>query len=138
MATREDFKLSTAERQRRTFSEDFKKQKVREIEQKITTIAQVCKVYEVRDCAVRKWLDKYSSTYRKGVRLVVEMESDTKKILALQQKIADLERIVGQKQLVIDFQTKMIEIAEETYSIDIKKKLEPTPSSTSGNIEKSS
>ena len=32
MATRQQFELSTAERRKRTFSEDFKRQKVREIE----------------------------------------------------------------------------------------------------------
>jgi hypothetical protein len=52
---------------------------------------------------------------------VVEMESETKRVLALLQKVAELERIVGQKQIMIDFQSKMIELAEEEYQVDIKK-----------------
>ena len=51
----------------------------------------------------------------------MESKSDTTKILALQKKIAELERLVGQKQVQLDFQEKMIEIAEETYQVDIKK-----------------
>ena len=39
--------------------------------------------------------------------------------------MADLERIVGQKQIVIDFQEKMIELAEQEYNVDIKKKSIP-------------
>jgi transposase-like protein len=35
------FKQSIDERRRRVFSEDFKRKKLREIEQKITTIAEV-------------------------------------------------------------------------------------------------
>ncbi len=35
MAAREEFKLSESERRKRVFSEDFKKQKIREIEQKL-------------------------------------------------------------------------------------------------------
>jgi hypothetical protein len=57
----------------------------------------------------------------------VETKSDTTKILALQKKIADLERLLGQKQVQLDFQNKMIEIAEETYQVDIKKKSETKP-----------
>ena len=102
-------------------SEDFKQQKVREIERKETTISEVSKAYQVRYNNVQKWVEKYSSTYKKGLRLVVEMESETKKLLVLQQKIAALERVVGQKQIVIDFQSKMIDLAEATYGVDIKK-----------------
>jgi len=138
MATREEFQLSTSERRKRIFSKEFKRQKVREIERKITTIAEVSKAYQVRDNNVRKWMILYSSTYKKGVRLVVEMESETKKLIVLQAKIAELERIVGQKQLTIDFQAKMIELAEQSFGIDIKKKFETKLSSTSGNIENSS
>lgn len=68
-----------------------------------------------------KWVDKYGTNHPKAVRLVVEMESETKKLIALQTKIAELERVVGQKQLLIDFQSKMIELAEQEYGIDIKK-----------------
>lgn len=138
MATREKFELSTSERRRRVFSEEFKRHKVREIEQKQTSINEVSRAYQVRANNVRKWIEKYSSSYKKGVRLVVEMESETKKLIALQARIAELERIVGQKQLTIDFQAKMIDLAEQDYGIDIKKKFESKPSSGSGNSEKNS
>ena len=42
-----------------------------------------------------------------------------------------LEQMLGQKQILIEFQQKMIELAEEEYGIDIKKKLETEPSSIS-------
>jgi hypothetical protein len=57
-------------------------------------------------------------------------------MLALQAKIAELERVVGQKQILIDFQNKMIEIAEQEYQIDIKKKFDSEQSYTIGSIEK--
>lgn len=135
MATREKFELSTSERRKRVFSEEFKRRKVREIEQKQTSIIEVSRAYEVSTNNVRKWVEKYSSSYKKGVRLVVEMESDTKKLIALQARVAELERIVGQKQLTIDFQAKMIDLAEQDYGIDIKKKFETELSSGSGNSE---
>lgn len=137
MANRLSFKLTTEERRKRIFSEEFKIKKVREIEQKITTVSQISREYEVLRGNVNKWVQKYSSSYKKGVRLIVEMESDTQKLIALQSKIAELERIVGQKQLLIDFQMKMISLAEQEYGIDIKKKLENEPSSITGFTESS-
>ena len=67
--------------------------------------------------------------------MVVESNSDTKKILELKQRIAELERSIGQKQIQIDFQTKMIELAEEEYKVDIKKKYSSQPYSTSDKNE---
>lgn len=122
MATRKKFKQTELERRRRTFSEEFKIAKVREIDQKITTIAEVCKQYEVSDLAVRNWRKKYSSNYMKGVRTIVELESDTRMILDLKAKVAQLEMLVGQKQIQLEFKDKVIEMAEETYKVDIKKK----------------
>ena len=134
MAKRQQFKQSIDERRRRIFSEDFKRKKVREIEQKITTIAEVSREYEVRASNVSKWLTQYSTNRMKSVRTIVESESDTRKLFDLQQKIAELERVIGQKQLLIDFQAKMMELAEQEYGIDIKKKFERKPLSGTGSI----
>jgi transposase-like protein len=138
MATREQFVLSTAERRKRRFSDEFKKQKVKELELKQTTVLEVSRAYQVSTKNVYGWLDKYGKSYKKDVRLIVEMESDTKMLLELKAKIAELERIIGQKQLTIDFQAKMIDLAEEVYGVDIKKKLESKPLSTSGSTENNS
>ncbi len=138
MAKRQQFQQSIDERRRRTFSEEFKRKKVREIDQKITTIAQICREYEVRACSVGKWLTKFSTNRMKSVRTIVESDSDTRKIFDQQQKIAELERIIGQKQLQIDFQAKMMDLAEQEYGIDIKKKFEKRPLSGTGSIGNSS
>ncbi|HEV2833262.1 MAG TPA: transposase [Hanamia sp.] len=135
MANRTQFKLSTKERILRNFSEEFKQQKVREVERKQTKVSEICKQYEVSATSVNRWLKKYSSNYMKGIKTIVETESDTKKLIELQAKIADLERIVGQKQLVIDFRNKVIELAEQTYGVDIKKKLQSKPFSGTGTTE---
>lgn len=136
MATREQFELSKEERKKRRFSEEFKRQKVKEIERKQTTVLEVSKAFQVRANNVYKWIDKYAIKDKKGLRLIVEMESETKRVISLLQKVADLERIVGQKQIVIDFQNKMIELAEEEYQVDIKKKFDSEQSCTTGTIEK--
>jgi transposase len=138
MATIRQFKLSEADRRRRHFSEEFKIQKVRELERKECTIADICKEYEVSEVAIRRWKYKYSTKFKKITRLIVESESDTKKIQALKLQIADLERMLGQKQIQLEFKEKMIELAEEIYGVDIKKKLESKLSSGTGETERSS
>jgi len=138
MATRQKFRQSTAERRRRTFSESFKREKVREIEQGISTIAEISRMYDVRQNNVYKWTIKYGTNPMKGVRTIVEKESDTRKLLESKAKIAELERIIGQKQVMLDFMEKVIDLAEEEYQVDIKKKFGSKGSSGSGNIVKGS
>ena len=136
MARREQLKMSTSERRRRKFSDSFKIQKVREIETGKTKVSEICKQYEVSSVNVYRWLNKFGSMQDNKERLIMETESDTKQLLALKKKVAELERIIGQKQVLIDFKDKMIDIAEETYGIDIKRKLSTLQSDTSGNTEK--
>lgn len=121
-------KMSRQERQNRYFSESFKVKKVQEIERGISKIAEICKEYEVSGTAVRKWILKYSTMKKKTEKMVVESKSDTQTIIELKKQIADLERRLGQKQVQLDFKDTMIDLAEEIYKIDIKKKLGTKPS----------
>ena len=130
-----DERLSTHERQNRYFSKDFRRKKVREIERNITTIAEVCWEYQVSATSVRKWLYKYSVMRKKGIKQVVEAKSDTRKIQQLKEQLKELERIIGQKQLLIDFQQKVIELTEKEYQIDIRKKFGDRPSYGTGTTE---
>jgi len=67
---------------------------------------------------------------------VVEPKSDTQRIRLLEDRIKELERMVGQKQLLLEFKDKMIEIAESTYGVDIKKKVGSKLSSGSTSTKK--
>jgi transposase-like protein len=138
MATRDTFKMTTSQRRQRHFSENFKKEKVKEIEIGLSKISDICKQYEVTATNVYRWISKFGSMKHKQERIIVECQSDTKELLELKKKVAELERIIGQKQILLDFKDKMIEIAEETYHVDIKKKFSTKPSDTTGKKEKSS
>ena len=106
----------------RTFSGEFKKRKVREIEQGICRVSDVCKEYEVSSTSVYKWIHKYSTTIKKPIKVIVEHQSDTVKIQELRKRLAQLEQLLGKKQVELEFKDKMIDLAEETYDVDIKKK----------------
>lgn len=123
MGTNSIFTTELRSRQNRYFSEEIKKKSVRDLERNLTSVALICKTYQVSRASVYKWIYKYSSMAKRQHRQVVEPKSDTQKIKLLEERIKELERIVGQKQLLLEFKDKMIEIAENTYGVDIKKKL---------------
>ena len=127
MATRKQFIMNEAERRRRHFSDDFKKSKVQELELKRTTISELKRQYEVSSTTIYRWIDNFGTMKNKPERIIVETDSDTKELLLLKKKISDLERIVGQKQVLIDFYDKLIDIAEDEYKVDIKKKFGTKP-----------
>src|SRR5438105_2230093 len=111
MATLDQVKSRQPSRINRYFSEEFKKKKVDELDKKITTISEICKEYGLSTTAVYKWIYKYSLMKKKGVKMVVEAESDTTKIKALKQHILQLEQLLGQKQFELDFLQKQMELA---------------------------
>lgn len=132
MANRSKFTMTEAQRRARTFSESFKRQKVHQIELGQIRVVELCKQYEISNMTAYRWINKYGTMKDKPERIVVETQSDAKELLNLKKKIAELERIVGQKQMLLDFKDKMIEIAEEEYGVDIKKKFGTKPSDTIG------
>lgn len=136
MATREQFKMTTEERRKRSFSANFKIQKVREIECGKTKVSELCKQYEVSATNVYRWIRKFGVMKNKTDRVIIEVESDTKQLLELKRRVAELEKIIGQKQVLLDFKDKMIELAEETYGVDIKKKFSTPRSNISGSTGK--
>jgi len=132
MATLERLERERLERQNRYFSEELKRQKVKDLERNLITISELCREYQVSRTSVYRWIYQYSVNRKKQERQIVERMSDTRKIRELQDRIKELERIIGQKQILIDFKDKMIEIAENMYQVDIKKKFGSLPSSGIG------
>lgn len=107
-------------RPRRHFSEEFKRNKVKEIIAKQLKVSELCRLYDVSPTSVYNWLYKYGNS-SPGTKIVVEMESESKKALFLQEQVAELERKVGQKQLQIDYLEKLIELASNNLGYDLKK-----------------
>ena len=137
MAKRKNLNDERKQRQIRYFSDGFKREKVKDYEQNLVTITELSREYHVTRTSIYKWIYKYSNQYKREERQIVEKKSDTRKIRALEEKVKELEQIVGQKQIQVDFYAKMIEIAEEEFDIKIKKKSSSTRSDGSGKTGKS-
>ena len=115
-------KSSNPQNHVRVFSESMKRKKVREYEQGLVGVTELSRSLEVSRSAIYKWIRKYSLLYKEQTRLVVESKSDTKKIIALQKQLAETERLLGQKQIQLEFSEKLIELASKDLGIDLKKK----------------
>lgn len=106
---------------KRTFSEEFKRKLVEEYEKGIMSVPQMERYYGISNKLIYNWIYKYSTYNEKNVRIVELKDSQTNRLKELEEKVKELERAVGQKQIMIDYLEKMIDLAKETYSIDIKK-----------------
>lgn len=108
-------------RERRYFSEEFRRARVKEYEDGQTTVSEICRVYQVSQPAVYKWIRKYSAHYQKSIVKVVEEKSETRKRLILQEKVQELEQFIGQQQVQIKYYEKLLELIQEHYNIDFEK-----------------
>ncbi len=118
-------------RKRRCYSEDFKKGIVASFEKGAFSIPQLVKLYGIGSTCIYRWVYKYSRFNEKGCRIVEMEDSSQNKLKELAKRVKELEQMVGQKQIAIEYLEKMIELAKTDLNIDIKKNysLPPLPGS---------
>ena len=124
-------------RERRIFSEDVKKKAVKDLISKRTTIKSLMNEHQISHQTVYTWLYKYSPYHEQKCTLVVQMKSEETKSSELQKRVAELERVVGQKQLEIDFLNKLLEIGSTELGFDLKKNFNTSPSNGTDGTGKS-
>ena len=123
-------------RERRIFSEEVKKKAVKDLTGRRTSIKALINEHQISPQTVYKWLYKYSPFHEQKCTLVVQMESEETKNVELQKRVAELERVVGQKQLEIDFLNKLLEIGSSELGFDLKKNFNTPPSNGIGGTAK--
>lgn len=125
----------TSLRLRRTFSSELKTEIVRNLEKGRTTVAAVCREFDVSASSVYNWLNKYSRHLHSNHPIVMQKDSEAYKTKELEKKVKDLEAALGRKQLEIDFLNRLLEQGKEELGIDLKKKLSTPPSTGSGKTK---
>lgn len=123
-------------RKQRKYSEEFKKHIVDSFEKGEFSVCQLEKLYGVRNAVIYRWVYKFSAFNEKGCRIVEMENSNQNKVKELANKVRELEQIVGQKQIAIDYLEKMIELAKTDLNIDIKKNYSLLPSPGSNPTKK--
>ena len=106
---------------KRFFSEQLRKKIVHEYEMGKMTVLELSRFYSVSDTSIYKWIVKYSNYEKQSIQIVEMKGSGSNRIKELEQKVKELERIVGVKQIKIDFLEKMTDISKIEFGIDLKK-----------------
>ena len=122
-------------REHRIFSEELKKRAIKELVSNRTTIRSLMAEHQVSANTIYRWLYRYSPYHEQKCTLVVQMKSEELKNSELRQRMAELERIVGQKQLEIDFLNKLLEIGSGELGFDLKKSFSPPPLNGTGSAK---
>ena len=115
-------------RKLRQYSEEFKKGLVDSFERGEFSVLQLSKLYGIGNPTIYNWVYKFSTFNEKGCRIVEMKDSQQHKLKELSNKVKELEQIVGQKQIAIDYLEKMIELAKTDLNIDLKKNYNSKPS----------
>jgi len=108
---------------KRVFDFELKMSLIKQIERGELRVCDVSKIYGVTPAAVYKWLHKYSELYRRKNRVIVESKSLSKKNKDQSERIKELERALGQKQMHIDYLEKLVSTASNRIGEDIEKKI---------------
>lgn len=106
---------------RREFSEEIRRKAVTEFRSGKYTAKELADLYHCSEQTIYNWIYKYSPGDSPQVNVVEMSESTDQKVKDLHDKIAQLERALGQKQIKVDFYEKLVELAEEEYDLDLKK-----------------
>ena len=112
---------------RRKFTTTFKQHIVSEFESGQFSISELSKLHGIASKLIYDWIYKFSTTQTRGYRIVEMSESSTEKLKQLELKVKELEAMVGRKQIQVEFLEKMIDLAEQEYGVDIKKKCSTRP-----------
>jgi transposase len=120
---------------RREFSEQIKRKAVDDFRSGKYTALELADLYHCHHQTIYNWIYKYSPADSPKINVVEMSESTDQKLKDLQNKIAELERALGQKQIQLDFYEKLAELAKEEYNIDLKKNFSTGSSSGSRSTE---
>ena len=97
-------------RVKRVFSEELKRKIVKELESGKSRVCDLCRAYEVSEKSIYNWVEKYSPYLKRGEQVVVESQSETQRVLVLSKKTEELERLVGKKQIAIEYLERLIDL----------------------------
>ena len=115
--------MTREERQRRRFSDTFKREKVEQLELGLVTITQLSREYDVSRSAVYDWKAKYGKE-GKDEWTVVEKKSEATKTKYLRDRLSQREREIGLQQIELRYLKEVIEYWSRELGEDLEKKVE--------------
>src|SRR6056297_2628134 len=121
-----------SKKQHNHYSEEFKWRVVQEVLSGKFTKEEARKVYGIKsNCAILYWMRQFSGNdnYRAGGEPLIEKSTVTgmKELNKNAQRIKELEEELNRERIRADLWQKMVELAENKFNIDIRKKFGAKP-----------
>jgi len=111
-------------RQQRQFSPTFKQSIIDQFDRGKISAVQISREYGVSRSMVYRWIYQYSKHNTKGTVIVMDKKKQNTEVQSLKQRIAELERAVGHKQMQIDYYEQYMKTMDELAPEELKKKWE--------------
>ena len=105
------------------YSMAFKQKVISEIETGKYSLQQASKIYNVSDVSLYNWLRAFGKNHLIGKTIRIEMKDETDRLKQLEAEKKELESALAKAHLKIITLESTIEVAEEKYKIDFKKKI---------------
>ena len=127
-------------RTQKDYPMSFKLSVVREYEETKASLRELTRKYGIQGHdTIRKWINKFGTFDWQNLTLQPMAKTKDQELLELREKVkvlerknARLEKELEQKDMKAEFFDLMIEIAEEEYGVDIRKKCSPGQSDDTG------
>lgn len=120
-------------RTQKDYSMSFKLSVVREYEEHKVSLRELSRKYGIQGSyTIRQWINKFGTFDWQNLSLQPMVKSKDQELLELREKVkvlerknARLEKELEEKDIKAGFFDLMIDIAEEEYGVDIRKKCSP-------------
>ena len=127
-------------RTQKDYPMSFKLSVVREYEETEISLGELARKYGIQgNNTIRRWINKFGTFDWQNLTLQPMAKTKDQELLELREKVKVLERKnarvekeLEQKDMKAEFFDLMIEIAEEEYGVDIRKKCSPGQSDDTG------
>jgi len=103
-------KTSFKLKERRYFSEAFKREKVNEILSKKITPKELSVLYEIKISVIYSWLHKYSKVKLSGVKIHYEMETEEQRLFFTKTRLPNWNGSLGKNKLKLIFSTSSLKL----------------------------
>jgi transposase-like protein len=113
--------MTTEERRRRRFSEEFRKEQVALIESGAATIVEVSRLYEVKRDSVKRWIERYGKQ-ELPPRILITNGKEFNRLAELEKENKRLLELIGRQQVELLYKNELIRISKEKLGEDFEKK----------------
>ena len=113
--------MTVEERRRRRFSEEFRKSHVALYESGQITIADICRLYQIKRENVMRWVKRFGNKPRKE-KIIVSFGSELDRLRELEKENKKLLGIIGKQQVELLYQRSLIDMARKKFGEDFEKK----------------